>query len=55
MEVAEVHRLFGNPDRYKESQQGSLAVRTEAFETDSETIEVDFVEGLVIRWRIHSK
>lgn len=55
MEAAEVHRLFGNPERYKESQQGTILMRTEAFETDAESIEVDFVEGLVVRWRINSK
>jgi len=55
MEIAEVHRLLGNPERYKESKEGSTAARTEAFESDVETIEVDFVEGLVVRWRVSSK
>jgi hypothetical protein len=55
LDSAEVHRLFGNPDRYKDSQQGTVSTRTEAFETDAETIEVDFVEGLVVRWRVNSK
>ena len=52
MEIAEVHRLLGNPERYKESKEGSIVARTEAFETDGEAIEVDFVEGLVVRWRV---
>ncbi len=55
MEMAEVHRLLGNPARTKDSQQGSITMRTESFETQAETIEVDFVEGLVVRWRSNSK
>ena len=55
MEASEVHRLMGKPERYKESKEGSLTSRTEAFEIDSETVEVDYVEGLVVRWRVSSK
>jgi hypothetical protein len=55
MEADEVHRLLGDPERYKESKQGTVLSRTEAFEMAAETIEVDYVEGLVVRWRVTSK
>ncbi len=55
MTVDAVHRLLGNPERYRDSKEGSINLRTEAWDYSAETVEVDFAEGVVLRWRVSSK
>jgi hypothetical protein len=55
MTVDAVHRLLGNPERYRDSREGSINLRTEAWDYSAETVEVDFAEGVVLRWRVSSK
>lgn len=55
MTVDAVHRLLGNPERYRDSKEGSINLRTEAWDFSAETVEVDLAEGVVLRWRVSSK
>ncbi len=51
----EVVAMMGKPSSSKRRQEGSLAVVTETWNAGSEVTEVDFVDGLVLKYRISSK
>jgi len=51
----QVHGLIGRPAEFKEGREGQLATLSERFQTAGETVEVDYVEGVVVRYRITSR
>ena len=51
----EVYSLLGRPAKFRERREGTLTLRTEIFESRTESVEVDFTEGVVVRWRVSSK
>jgi hypothetical protein len=51
----EVFAMLGKPTSSRRRQEGSLVVETETWTAGSEVTEVDFVDGLVLKYRISSK
>jgi hypothetical protein len=55
MNEGEVVRLLGAPRQSRESLEGDLKVVTNTFFTEQESIEVDFVKGSVVNFRIRPR
>jgi hypothetical protein len=52
MTVDQVRDIYGAPTGSRDSVEGQLQVHSERFMTANDVIDVDFVEGVVIRYRI---
>ncbi len=52
MTVDQVRGIYGAPTGGRDTLEGQLQVRSERFMTANDVIDVDFVEGVVIRYRI---
>ena len=55
MSRAQVYEILGQPSEFKDTTEGQLSIRTERFLTPTESIEVDFLEGISIRYRTSSR
>jgi hypothetical protein len=55
MNEGEVVRLLGAPRQSREHQEGDLNVVTNTFFSEQESIEVDFVKGSVVNYRIRPR
>ncbi len=55
MTPEQVYAIVGRPVDFRDASEGQLSIHTERFYTKTESIEVDFVEGVVIRFRIASR
>lgn len=55
MSRAQVYEILGQPTEFKDTNEGQLQIRTERFLTATEAIEVDFLEGITIRYRTTSR
>jgi len=55
MTESDVVRLLGAPRQSREQQEGDLKVVTNTFFTEQESIEVDFVKGSVVNYRIRPR
>lgn len=51
----QVHSMMGKPQNVKKRQEGQLEVETEVFEDSEDRTEVDFVSGVVVKFRVNSK
>jgi hypothetical protein len=51
----QVHGMLGKPQAVKKRQEGQLEVETETFEDNEDRTEVDFVSGVVVKFRVNSK
>jgi hypothetical protein len=55
MTESDVLRLLGAPRQSREHQEGELTVVTNTFFSEDESIEVDFVKGSVVNYRIRPR
>ena len=55
MTRAQIYDLLGQPTEFKDTAEGQLTIRTERFLTATESIEVDFLDGIAIKYRTSSR
>ena len=54
LSLDDVEELLGEPVRTEERMEGTLRVSTRTFERGGERVIADFVEGVLVRYRVSS-
>ena len=55
MTESQVLRILGAPHQSREHQEGDLDIVTNTFPSEDESIEVDFVKGKVVDYRVRQR
>ncbi|MEZ5400304.1 MAG: hypothetical protein R2729_11595 [Bryobacteraceae bacterium] len=51
----QIRALLGQPEALRDTREGRIAVHEERYLTEAETVEVEFVNAVVVRYRIASR